>query len=79
MMCLAVSIVAAPVGARAQRSGRSYTFASGVLIIAGYFVLRSLVKDIYMPNNALAILVAQIPNLVLMAAGAVFIWRVDRI
>lgn len=79
LMCLAVSVVAAPVGARAQRSGRSYTFASGVLIIAGYFVLRSLVKDIYMPTNALAILVAQVPNLVLMAAGAVFIWRVDRI
>src|SRR5690606_3073610 len=32
LMCFAVSIVAAPFGARAQRSGRSYTFASGVAI-----------------------------------------------
>lgn len=79
LMCLAVSIVAAPIGARARRSGRSFTFASGVAIIAAYFVLRTLLKDVYLPTLGTAILVAQIPNLVLIATGLVFLWRVDRV
>lgn len=79
LMCLAVSIVAAPIGARAKRSGRSSTFASGLIIIAAYFILRSILKDIPPGPLAMQIGVAQIPNLVLMAVGLGFIWRVDRI
>jgi lipopolysaccharide export LptBFGC system permease protein LptF len=79
LMCLAVSIVAAPIGARARRSGRSYTFASGVLIVAAYFILRSLLKGVHPDTLASAIVVAQIPNLVLIATGLLLIWRVDRI
>lgn len=83
LMCLAVSIVAAPLGARAQRSGRSFTFATGVAIIAVYFILRTVLKDflpdIPPPSLATTILVTQIPNLVLVAAGLVLTWRVDRL
>ena len=79
LMCLAVSIVAAPLGARARRSGRSFTFASGVAIVAAYFILRALLKDFPPPSLPAAIVIAQIPNLALMVAGSVLIWRVDRI
>jgi len=83
LMCLAVSIVAAPVGARAQRSGRSYTFASGVAILAVYFILRTTLKDALPerppPSLPLTILVTQIPNLVLVGAGMALTWRVDRL
>ncbi len=79
LMCLAVSIVAAPVGARARRSGRSYTFASGVAIIAAYFVLRSALRTVVPDSLEMTLLVAQIPNLALVAAGLLFAWRVDRV
>lgn len=79
MMCLAVSIVGAPIGARAKRHGRSFTFASGVMIVAAYFILRTLLRDLYLPTLGTALLVAQIPNLVLVAFGLVLVWRVDRI
>ena len=79
LMCLAVSIVAAPVGARALRSGRSYTFASGLVIVAAYFILRAVLKDAKLPSLETAILVTQVPNLVLIAVGMLFLWRVDRV
>ena len=79
LMCLAVSIVAAPIGARARRSGRSFTFASGLLIVAAYFILRSVLADFPTLSLGGAILVTQIPNLVLAAVGLLFIWRVDRV
>jgi lipopolysaccharide export LptBFGC system permease protein LptF len=83
LMCLAVSIVAAPLGARAQRSGRSFTFASGVAIVAIYFVLRTTLKDalpsIPAPSLPLVILVTQIPNLILVSVGLLLTWRVDRL
>jgi lipopolysaccharide export LptBFGC system permease protein LptF len=79
LMCLAVSIVAAPIGARASRSGRSFTFASGVIIVAVYFLLRSMLQDIPPPSLGAGILIAQLPNLVLIAVGLVLTWRVDRV
>lgn len=79
LMCLAVSIVGAPVGARARRHGRSSTFASGIAIVTVYFIIRTLLRDTYLPTLGSAILVAQIPNLALLAFGLILIWRVDRI
>lgn len=79
LMCLAVSIVAAPIGARARRSGRSFTFASGLTIVAAYFVLRALLKDIDHGTLVTAILITQIPNIVLIGTGLFLIWRVDRV
>ena len=38
-MCLAVSIVGAPIGARSKRSGKSFAFSIGLLIITGYCCL----------------------------------------
>ncbi len=79
LMCLAVSIVAAPIGARAMRSGRSYTFASGVAIVMAYFVLRSALKDFDPPSLGGTILITQVPNMVLVGVGLILTWRVDRV
>lgn len=79
LMCLAVSIVAAPIGARARRSGRSFTFASGVSIVAVYFVLRAALRYAGVESLDAAILVTQAPNIVLIGAGLALIWRVDRV
>ncbi|MBI2432287.1 MAG: LptF/LptG family permease [Candidatus Hydrogenedentes bacterium] len=87
LMCLAVSVVAAPIGARTRRSGRSYTFASGFVIVAVYFLLRKMVEmaigaalgAAILPELWQAALLAQIPNLALFCAGAALLWRVDRV
>ena len=50
LMCLAVSMVAAPVGARTRRAGRSYAFVAGLVIIGVYFVLRKLVEPPFVPS-----------------------------
>lgn len=79
LMCLAVSLLAAPIGARIKRAGRSYTFASGLAIVAIYFTLSKVVE----PKSALPlgiiILMLQTPNILLSLAGTALIWRVDRV
>ncbi|MDQ1255978.1 MAG: lipopolysaccharide export system permease protein [Candidatus Hydrogenedentes bacterium] len=77
--CLAVSFVAAPLGARAKRSGKSYTFAVGFGIVLVYYVLKLVVEPRSVPDLATVIFCAWIPNLVLCVAGVFFVWRVDRI
>ena len=79
LMCAAVAFLAAPIGARASRSGRSYTFASGFAIIVAYYVIRALAQPKWLPGLAESVLLAQTPNLVLILLGAVLLWRVDRV
>jgi len=79
LMCLAVSIAAAPIGVRTLRSGRSFTFASALIIVGAYFILRKQVQPPLGVELWQAILLAQVPNLVLCLLGAVLLWRVDRV
>ena len=79
LMCLAVSLVGAPIGARTQRSGRSYAFAVGLSMICLYFVLRKLVEPAFLASLPLTVAMGQIPNLLLAVTGAVLIGRVDRV
>jgi LPS export ABC transporter permease LptF len=79
LMCLAVALVAGPIGARAQRSGRSYTFASGLLIVVVYFLVRDLMAPNSLKDLWETILRMQAANVLLLLAGGVMLWRVDRI
>lgn len=79
LMCLAVSIVGAPVGARARRAGHSHAFTIGFAIIGGYFVLRKLVELPVLLPLWPTVALGQIPNLVLCLVGMALIWRVDRV
>lgn len=79
LMCLVVSVVAAPIGARAQRAGRSYTFAAGVMILLLYFVVARTAVPTTLPSLAEALLRAQAPNLALLLLGGFLVWRVDRV
>lgn len=79
LMCLAVTVVAAPLGARTQRSGRSYLFAYGLGVILVYFVVRDQVMPESLKPLWETILRGQAANLLLLIAGTVMIWRVDRV
>lgn len=80
LMCLAVSLAAAPLGARTPaRSGRTYTFAAGFLIVGVYFILRKVAEPPWLPSFYGAIALSQVPNLVLAAVGLGFLLRVDRV
>ncbi|HDP35184.1 MAG TPA: YjgP/YjgQ family permease [Candidatus Hydrogenedentes bacterium] len=79
LMCLAVSIVGAPVGARSRRAGQSFAFTIGLAIIVAYFVLRKLMElPLLLPLSA-TVALGQIPNMMLCMLGIVLIWRVDRV
>ncbi|MCX5770140.1 MAG: LptF/LptG family permease [Candidatus Hydrogenedentes bacterium] len=77
--CLAVSLAAAPLGARAKRSGRSYTFAVGFSVLLIYYVLQMLVEGHSLQPLWLTVLRLWVPNLLFCLAGLFFLWRVDRV
>ncbi len=79
LMCFAVGLVGAPVGARTRRSGRSHAYAAGLFLLCGYFVLRKVVDPPLLLPLSATIALGQIPNLVLGALGGWLIWRVDRV
>jgi len=77
--CLAVTLAAAPIGARANRSGRSYAFAMGGLLIVGFYVLQTAAMPKSLVPLSMDMLRAWLPNLVLGGVGAILLWRVDRV
>ena len=76
---LAVSVVGAPLGVRARRGGRSYTFAAGFLVILVYYTLQIALTPPVVRSLSTHITNAMIPNAVLFLAGIVLLWRVDRV
>ncbi len=79
LMCLAVCVVAAPIGARTKRAGRSYSFASGLAIIVAYFVITKVAEPRGLLPMGTVVLLTQLPNVVLCFLGSLLIWRVDRV
>jgi lipopolysaccharide export system permease protein len=77
--CLAVTLAAAPLGARARRAGKPYTFAVGFVIILTYYVLTLAAEQKSLLPLGTSIILSWIPNLVVGIAGIVMIWRVDRV
>ena len=77
--CLAVSLVAAPLGARSKRSGRSYTFAMGFAIVLVYYVLLMVMEPRSLHSFSTVLFRSMVPNMVLFVWGAVAIWRVDSV
>ena len=79
LMCLAMSIVGAPLGARARRTGQSYAFTLGLGLIGLYFVLRKVVELPLLLPLSVTVAMGQVPNMLLCLLGAMLIWRVDRV
>jgi len=79
ILSFAVSFLAAPLAVRSRHGGRSYSFAIGFLILLVYFPLSILFEPQSLRGLDTVILRGMVPNLVLLAAGCVALWRVDRI
>lgn len=78
-MCLAIALAAAPIGVRAQRSGRSYTFAVGAIVILLYFVVARIATPTSLVSLGEMFARAHAPNLLLAIIGLGMVWRVDRV
>jgi lipopolysaccharide export LptBFGC system permease protein LptF len=76
---IAIAMAGAPIGARARRSGRSFTFATGFSIILLYYVLIIVVEPSSLVSISEAILRAWIPNFVLIGLGLLLMVNVDRV
>lgn len=79
LMCLAVCVVGAPIGARSPRAGRSFNFAIGLAILTAYFVLTKATEPRGLQPFWQVVMIVQTPNLLLCGLGAYLIWRVDRV
>ncbi len=77
--CLAVSFAAAPLGARARRSGKAYTFSVGFGILLIYYVLQMIMASHKLCSLSSELVRASIPNVIFCIIGVVFLWRVDRV
>ena len=77
--CLAITLVAAPIGIRARGSGRSYTFAAGFVILLAYYVFGTLLQSHSLHSFSNTLVRAFAPNVVMALIGIYLIWRVDRV
>ena len=79
LMCLAVSLAAAPLAVRSPRSGRSYVFAVGFLVLISYFSLKGILEPRFLVPLEVSVVVGQAPNIILGLVGLGLAWRVDRV
>ena len=74
-----VAILFAPLAVRAPRSGRSYSFAIGIALLGGYYLLRILLEAKSVHPLEDYIIRGLVPNVVLCLVGLWALWRVDRV
>lgn len=79
LACLAVTLVAAPLAARAPRGGRSYSFAVGFGIVLVFYVLFFALEPRSVKPMGEMLARSLAPNAVLILAGLGLLWRVDRV
>ncbi len=79
LACLAVTLVSAPLGVRARRSGRSFSFAVGSGVILVYYLLFMVMQPQSLHPLNEVVLRGMIPNALFVLAGSVLLWRVDRV
>jgi len=79
LMALALCVIAAPIGARTSRHGRSYAFAIGLGITVLYFIFFNALEPVYMLPLPAALALGQLPNLIFVVLGGIVLARVDRV
>jgi lipopolysaccharide export LptBFGC system permease protein LptF len=79
LACLAVSLAAAPLAVRAPRGGRSYSFAIGIALLGGYYLLRILLEAKSVHPLEDYVVRGLAPNVALGLIGLWALWRVDRV
>jgi hypothetical protein len=77
--CFAVCLAAAPLAVRNRGGGRSYAFLIGLVVLGVYFLLLQALQPSGLHGLDTMLLKAWTPNVVLVAGGLFFLWRVDRV
>ena len=79
LICLSVSLLAAPLAVRGARGGKSYSFAIGFILVLAYQSMRILLEPSSLHPLSEVIARAMVPNLLIGGLGIIAVWRVDRI
>ncbi len=79
IMCLAIGLIASPIGVRMRGAGASYAFSTGFLIAFIYFILHQAVDGGLLMPLYLRCLIQQIPNILFGLVGLVLLIKVDRV
>ncbi len=79
IMCLAIGLIASPIGVRMRGAGASYAFSAGFLIAFLYFILHKAFGSGGLMPLYVRCLIQQIPNLLFGLVGLVLLVKVDRV
>jgi lipopolysaccharide export LptBFGC system permease protein LptF len=79
LMSLCIALAAAPLAGRTRRGGRSFLFASSLGLLMLYFILRSVAQSPELLPLPLMMLIAQVPNIIMIFLGLALMWKVDRV
>ncbi len=67
--CIAFGLVGIPLGVQPRRSGKSYGFILGILVVLGYYVLLTSAETLAYNGTLPPLLSSWTPNLILIALG----------
>ncbi len=79
LMCLAIGLIASPIGVRLRGAGTAYVFSLGFLIIGVYFLLYKSVGGGGLMPLPLKCIVQQVPNLLVGGMGLFLLIKADRL
>ncbi|HOK09601.1 MAG TPA: LptF/LptG family permease [Candidatus Hydrogenedens sp.] len=78
-MCLALGLIASPIGVRMRGAGTTYAFSSGFLIVGLYFLLYKLAGGGGLMPLYMKCLLHQLPNLIIGGIGFILLIKADRL
>jgi lipopolysaccharide export system permease protein len=67
--CVAFGLMGIPLGVQPRRSGKSYGFILGILVVLGYYVLLTSMETLASNGNLPPLIASWAPNFVLIAIG----------
>jgi len=79
LMCLALGLIASPIGVRMRGAGTTYAFSSGFLIVGMYFLLYKAVGGGGLMPLYVKCIVQQLPNILIGGLGLFLLIKADRL
>jgi len=76
--CIAFGLVDIPLGVQPRRSGKSYGFILGILVVLGYYVLLTSPETLAYNGTLPPLLASWTPNLILIAIGIYFLVKTGK-
>ncbi|KON30905.1 hypothetical protein AC480_00015 [miscellaneous Crenarchaeota group archaeon SMTZ1-55] len=74
--CIVFGLIGIPLGVQPRRSGKSYGFVLGILVVLAYYILLTSAENLSNKGRLPPVLASWTPNIVLMASGIYLLIKV---